>query len=96
MSKDDLVPPKSTKKKGESKVKKAIKDLVETAVKVYDGASHLILAIALVITAYYNYSTLTSDLSEFEYYARVVASVVIGLTGAWQVVKVFKAVGEKK
>lgn len=94
---DELKPaPRVKKPKGESKIKKSYQETVSTISKVYDGASHLVLAISLVITGYYNYTTISGNAAPFEYYVRTVASVVIALTGAWAVMKIFKNLGESK
>lgn len=44
----------------------------------------LIESVALLVTAYYNYTTAYhAHISKFEYTVRVVSSVVIGLMGAY-------------
>lgn len=100
MSKDEIkVPPKAPKEvkkpKGESWIKKSYQETKQTITNVYDGASHLVLSVALVICAYYNYEGI-NNVSPFEYYARTIASVVIALVGAWAIVKIFKNLGESK
>jgi hypothetical protein len=51
---------------------------------VIRNASHLVQTVSLLVCAYYNYATAhAAHLSDFEFKIRVAASVVIGLSGAY-------------
>lgn len=47
------------------------------------NTQQLVMSVALVVCAYYNYETLSGDIAPFEYWSRLVSSVVLACTAAW-------------
>lgn len=70
-------------KNAKTKVATATNDL-KVALK---NALRLIEAAALLVAAYYNYTLAYQAHSDFEVYIRVTASVVIGLRGAFEMLR---------
>lgn len=72
------------------KAKKSAVEAKNTVTRVVGNAEHLVLAVALVVCAGYNYYDLTiREVGNVEYYARLVASVVIALKGAIEIFNFF-------
>lgn len=79
------------------KVKAKVSTTLKDTKQVVKGAEDLVLATALVITSGYNAYDLTiREVGQVESYVRAAASAIIATVGAYAVVKVFKAIGEKK
>lgn len=65
-----------------------IKPLVEHGPVVFKNASYLIESISLLIAAYFNYTTAYhAHLSSVGLKVRVAASLVIGLRGAYEMIR---------
>lgn len=77
-------------------MKKKAQEAVSTIKQVYDGAETLLLASSLAIVSFYNGLDLARrSVDEFEYYARITATVVIGYLAAKALVQAFKVLGSK-
>ncbi len=72
------------------KVKEKISEGSSFVKDVAQGIEDFVISTALLITAFYNYQTLSGHEAPFEYWSRLVASVVIGLYGSWALVQFFK------
>ena len=93
MSKDEIKVP--ARKKGQMKYK--FNETISTTKDIFKGLEDLVLSASLLIATFYNgYDLLNRPVGDFEYYVRATASVIIGLTGAWAIIKVFKRIGEEK
>jgi cytochrome c biogenesis protein CcdA len=58
--------------------------------RVIENAEHFVLAVSLVIVAFYNWYDLTiRSVGEVEQYVRLFASVVIALKGAVEIIRFF-------
>ena len=80
-----------------NKIKETGRQTVTTTRQVYDGAYEIVLATALVIVSTYNaYDLLIRNVGNFEFYTRAASSGLIGLAAAIALIRVFKAIGEKK
>lgn len=69
------------------KARKQVNDSFTLVKETVQGLEDMAIAVALLICAFYNYDTLTADKAPLEYWARLVSSAVIGLFGAWLLVK---------
>lgn len=72
------------------KVKKQAKQAVDTSKKVINGVEEFVIGTAIFITAGYNYYDLSiRPVDNVEYIVRLASSVIVGLAGAYLLVKHF-------
>lgn len=72
------------------KALKQVNDGFTVVKEVVQGLEDTVIAVALLVCAFYNHDTLTADKAPLEYYVRLVSSSVIGLFGVWLLVRAIR------
>lgn len=88
---------KELKQRKKSNMKKQVNETVVSVQQIVSGLTDLVLSVSLaIVVTCHSYDLWVRPVGHFEYYARLIATGVIGLLAAHAVMKTLKKIGESK